>query len=290
MCSCRGPSTCKQGRRLYKRCSCKQWPCTYTAPCVARTCWEESQTHIAATLWQRRSTHPARALMHAANAPRRGEIMHRSAAPHPAAAPATERPAPPAHLRSERPAASRTHAAHTHTAQIRHPAAHAGSCAAPAAPHDQAPQTARKPARLSSRTGFFFCMMEPDAARRKRLGRTTQPDRRPHCPLHPYSAGEISHRSGKERTTSTTTAPRPTRAGPHWKTTTGPAGSSNHHAHDQTAYAPAARPVHIAPVLVMGKLPGGHCPTHSSHTQTARKSRSLNRPAHTAGHQKQGTV
>ena len=33
--------------------------------------------------------------------------------------------------------------------------------------------------------------------------------------------------------------------------------------HDQTAYAPAARPVHAAPVLVMGKLPGGHCPTHS---------------------------
>lgn len=74
MCSCRGPSTCKQGRRLYKRCSCKQWPCTYTAPCVARTCWEESQTHIAAPLWQRRSTHPARALMHATNAPRRGRL------------------------------------------------------------------------------------------------------------------------------------------------------------------------------------------------------------------------
>ena len=52
-----------------------------------------------------------------------GEIIHRLAAPHPAAAPATERPAPPAHLRSDRPAASRTHAAHTHTAQIRHPAA-----------------------------------------------------------------------------------------------------------------------------------------------------------------------
>ena len=28
-------------------------------------------------------------------------------------------------------------------------------------------------------------------------------------------------------------------------------------------YAPAARPVHAAPALVMGKLPGGHCPTHS---------------------------
>ena len=130
-------------------------------------------------------------------------------------------------------------------------------------PHTISPQTARKPARLPSRTGFFFCMMEPDTARRKQLGRTTQPDRRPHCPLHPYSAGEISHRSGRERTTSTTTAPHPTRAGPHWKPTADPAGSSNHHAHDQTAYAPAARPVHAAPVLVMGKPPGGHCPTHS---------------------------
>ena len=92
---------------------------------------------------------------------------------------------------------------------------------------------------------------------------STQPDRRPHCPLHPYSTEEISHRSGKEKTTSTTTAPHPTRAGPHWKPTTGPAGSSNHHAHDQNVYAPAARPVHAAPVLVMGTLPGGHCPTHS---------------------------
>ena len=73
MCSCRGPSACKQCSRLYKRCSCKQWPCIYMAPCAARTCWEESQTHIAAPLWQRRGTHPARALMHAANAPRRGD-------------------------------------------------------------------------------------------------------------------------------------------------------------------------------------------------------------------------
>lgn len=110
------------------RCSCKQWPCTYTAPCVARTCWEESQTHIAATFWRRRSTHPA-------------------------AAPAGERPALPARPRSDRPAASRTHAAHTHTAQIRHPAAHAGSCATPAVPHDQPPDSTKarptiKPDRL----------------------------------------------------------------------------------------------------------------------------------------------
>ena len=110
------------------RCSCKQWPCTYTAPCVARTCWEESQTHIAATFWRRRSTHPA-------------------------AAPAGEHPAPHTRPRSDRPAASRTHAAHTHTAQIRHLAAHAGSCATPAAPHDQAPDSTKarptiKPDRL----------------------------------------------------------------------------------------------------------------------------------------------
>ena len=100
------------------------------------------------------------------------------------------------------------------------------------------------------------------------------PPRRHPCPAaHSQTAARIarcihipprsSHRSGKEKTTSTTTAPHPTRAGPHWKPTTGPAGSSNHHAHDQNVYAPAARPVHAAPVLVMGKLPGGHCPTHS---------------------------
>ena len=103
----------------------------------------------------------------------------------------------------------RAHAAHTHTAQldtqpptleaVQHPQ-----------PYMISPQTARKPTRLSSRTGFFFCVMEPDTARRKRLGRTTQPNRRPCYPLHPYSAGEIIHRAVRERTTtSTTAAPRP---------------------------------------------------------------------------------
>lgn len=196
------------------RCSCKQWPCTYTAPCVARTCWEESQTHIAATLWQRHSTHPARALMHAANAPRRG----RSCTDRQHHTPPQHRQQNAQHHPHTYDQTARRHPGHTqHTPTqprsdtqpptleaVQHPQ-----------PHTIRPQTARKPARLSSRTGFFFCMMEPDTARRKRLGRTTQPDRRPHCPLHPYSAGEISHRSGKERNTSTTTAPRPTRAGPH---------------------------------------------------------------------------
>lgn len=69
---------------------------------------------------------------------------------------ATERPAPPAHLRSDRPAASRTHAAHTHTAQIRRPAAHAGSCAAPAAPHDQVPRQHESPPDYQAGQAFSF--------------------------------------------------------------------------------------------------------------------------------------
>lgn len=166
------------------RCSCKQWPCTYTAPCVARTCWEESQTHIAATLWQRRST-----------GNRTLSTTRTPTIRPPGGIPDTRSTHP--HSPDQTPSRPRWKLCSTRS------------------PTRSGPQTARKPARLSSRTGFFFCMMEPDTARRKRLGRTTQPDRRPHCPLHPYSAGEISHRSGKERNTSTTTAPRPTRAGPH---------------------------------------------------------------------------
>ena len=67
-------------------------------------------------------------------------------------------------------------------------------------------------------------------------------------------------------------------------------GENHHHAHDQTAYAPAARPVHAAPVPAMGsprQTPPGTC---SGNPQTARKSRSLTCPAHAAGHQKQGTA
>ena len=169
----------------------------------------------------------------------------------------------------------RTHAAHTHTAQIRHPAAHAGSRAAPAAPHDQAPRQHKSPPDYPSRTGFFFCMMEPSTAQRTRSERTTQPDHRPCCTLHLCSAGEIIHRSGREKTTSTTTAPRPTRttpgSGPHWKPTAGPAGSSSHHAHDQTApHQHADRPT-LPPSLLWEsprRTPPG---TYGGHTQTARK-------------------
>ena len=158
--------------------------------------------------------HSRPALMHAANAPRRG-IMHRISSPTPHRSTGNRTPSttctptirPPGGIPD-------TCSTHPHSPD-QTPSRPRWKLCSTRSPTRSGPQTARKPARLSSRTGFFFCMMEPDTARRKRLGRTTQPDRRPHCPLHPYSAGEISHRSGKERNTSTTTAPRPTRAGPH---------------------------------------------------------------------------
>lgn len=232
MCSCRGPSTCKQGRRIYN-----------TLLLQAMALYIHGPLRCKNLLGRIPNPHsrPALAAPQHAPGPRSdarsqrtppGEIMHRSAAPHPAAAPATERPAPPAHLRSDRPAGiPDTRSTHPYSPD-QTPSRPRWKLCSTRSPTRSDPQTARKPARLSSRTGFFFCMMEPDAARRKRLGRTTQPDRRPHCPLHPYSAGEISHRSGKERTTSTTTArtqQERARTGSRPQT---PAGSSSQRAHD----------------------------------------------------------
>lgn len=157
MCSCRGPSACKQCSRLYKRCSCKQWPCTYTAPCIARTCWEESQTHIAATLWQRRSTHPACALMHAANASRRGractEQQHHTPPPH---RQENAQHHPHAHDQTARRHSPGTRSTHPH-GPVRHPAAHAGSCAAPAALHDQPPDSTKAHPTIKPDRLFLLC-------------------------------------------------------------------------------------------------------------------------------------
>ena len=153
MCSCRGPSACKQGRRIYNTLLLQAMALYIHGPLRCK--------NLLGRIPNPHSCHALAAPQHAPG-PRSdarsqrappGEIMHRSAAPHPAAAPAAKRSAPPAHPRSDRPAASRTHAAHTHTAQIRHPAAHAGSCAAPAALHDQPPDSTKarpttKPDRL----------------------------------------------------------------------------------------------------------------------------------------------
>ena len=156
MCSCRGPSACKQGRRIYNTLLLQAMALYIHGPLRCK--------NLLGRIPNPHSRHALAAPQHAPG-PRSdarsqrtppGEIMHRSAAPHPAAAPVTERPAPPAHLRSDRPAASRTHAAHTHTARIRHPAAHAGSCAAPAAPHDQAPRQHESPPDYQAGQAFSF--------------------------------------------------------------------------------------------------------------------------------------
>lgn len=171
--------------------------------------------------------------MHAANAPRRGRLctdqqrrtppQHRqqNAQHYPHAHDQTARRHPP------------THAAHTHTAQIRHPAAHAGSRAAPAALHDQPPDSTK--ARPTIKPDRLFLLY----------------DGTEHCPTDTI---------GKDHTARPPPAlhaasmfrwgdhPQIRRRESHQH-------DSSHHAHDQTAHAPAGRPVHAAPVLVMGKSP-----------------------------------
>ena len=213
MCSCRGPSACKQGRRIYNTLLLQAMALYIHGPLRCK--------NLLGRIPNPHSCHALAAPQHAPG-PRSdarsqrtppGEIMHRSAAPRRSTGnrtlSTTRTPTirPPGGIPD-------TRSTHPHSPD-QTPSRPRWKLCSTRSPTRSGPQTARKPARLSSRTGFFFCMMEPDTARRKRLGRTTQPDRRPHCPLHPYSAGEISHRSGKERNTSTTTAPRPTRAGPH---------------------------------------------------------------------------
>lgn len=177
------------------RCSCKQWPCTYTAPCVARTCWEESQTHIAATLWQRRSTHPARALMHAANAPRRGRSC-------------TDRQhhTPPQHRQQ-----NAQHHPHTYDQTARRHPGHTQHT--PTQPRsDTQPPTLEAVQHPQPHT-----IRPPDSTKARP---TIKPDRlfllhdgagcRPHYPLHPYSAGEIRQGESHQHDHS----PAPNKSGP----------------------------------------------------------------------------
>lgn len=120
MCSCRGPSACKHGRRIYN-----------TLLLQAMALYIHGPLRCKNLLGRIPNPHSCHAL--AAPQHRQENAQHRT--------------------RSDRPAVSRTHAAHTHMAQIRHPAAHAGSCATPAAPHDQPPDSTKarptiKPDRL----------------------------------------------------------------------------------------------------------------------------------------------
>ena len=123
MCSCRGPSACKQGRRIYN-----------TLLLQAMAPYIHGPLRCKNLLGRIPNPHSCHAL--AAPQHRQENAQHRTHAHD-----QTARRHPP------------THAAHTRTAQIRHPAAHAGSCAAPAAPHDQPPDSTKarptiKPDRL----------------------------------------------------------------------------------------------------------------------------------------------
>ena len=132
-------------------------------------------------------------------------------------------------------------------------------------------------------------MMEPDTARRKQLGRTTQPDRRPHCPLHPYSAGGDQPQIRQGENHQHDHSPAPNKSGPALKADRRPRREQ------QPPRPRSGPPTHQQPDSVPrctrpcdGESPPADTARHSSsHPQTARKSRSLNRPAHTAGHQKQ---
>ena len=123
MCSCRGPRACKQGRRIYN-----------TLLLQAMALYIHGPLRCKNLLGRIPNPHSCHAL--AAPQHRQENAKYRT------------------HARDQTARrASRTHAAHTHTAQIRHPAAHVGSCAAPTAPHDQAPDSTKarptiKPDRL----------------------------------------------------------------------------------------------------------------------------------------------
>ena len=150
MCSCRGPSTCKQGRRIYN-----------TLLLQAMALYIHGPLRCKDLLGRIPNPHsrPALAAPQHAPGPRSdarsqrtppGEIMHRSAAPYPAAAPATERPAPPAHLRSDRlRTSSQTGTCCTRPCDGKAPGGH---CPTHSKPHPDRPQISQpEPPRLRRR-------------------------------------------------------------------------------------------------------------------------------------------
>lgn len=72
MCSCRGPSACKQGRRIYNTLLLQAMALYIHGPLRCKNLLGRIPNPHSCHALARRSTHPARALMHAANAPRRG--------------------------------------------------------------------------------------------------------------------------------------------------------------------------------------------------------------------------
>lgn len=115
MCSCRGPSACKQGRRIYNTLLLQAMALYIHGPLRCK--------NLLGRIPNPHSRHALAAPQHAhgphSNARNQrnppGEILHRLAAPHPAAAPAGERPAPPRTPMIRPPGGHPGHTQHTPT-------------------------------------------------------------------------------------------------------------------------------------------------------------------------------
>ena len=127
MCSCRGPSACKQGRRIYN-----------TLLLQAMALYIHGPLRCKNLLGRIPNPHSCHALAAPQHAPGPRSDARSQRTPPGRSCADQQHHTPQQHRQENAQRHPRTHAAHTHTAQIRHPAAHAGSCAAPAAPHDQA--------------------------------------------------------------------------------------------------------------------------------------------------------
>lgn len=140
MCSCRGPRACKQGRRIYN-----------TLLLQAMALYIHGPLRCKNLLGRIPNPHSRHALAAPQHTPGPRSDARSQCAP-PQHRQQNAQHYPHAHDQTAR-RASRTHAAHTHTAQIKHPAAHAGICATPTASHDQPPNSTKtrpttKPDRL----------------------------------------------------------------------------------------------------------------------------------------------
>ena len=142
MCSCRGPSACKQGRRIYN-----------TLLLQAMALYIHGPLRCKNLLGRIPNPHSRPALAAPPHAPGPHSDARSQRTPPGRSCADQQHHTPQQHRQENAQRHPRTHAAHTHTAQIRHPAAHAGSCATPAAPHDQPPDSTKarptiKPDRL----------------------------------------------------------------------------------------------------------------------------------------------
>lgn len=166
MCSCRGPSACKQGRRIYNTLLLQAMALYIHGPLRCK--------NLLGRIPNPHSCHALAAPQHA---------------PGPRSDARSQRTPPRRSTGNRTPSTTRTptirppggipdtRSTHPHSPD-QTPSSPRWKLCGTRSPTRSGPQTARKPARLSSRTGFFFCMMEPDTPRRT-LPNTQQAAPRP---------------------------------------------------------------------------------------------------------------